>query len=316
MKCFVTGAGGFAGSALRRLLDEQGHQVSGGVFSRTRPGPGNLVACDLLDYGALADLLGKSQPDVVFHLAAQSSPSQSWRQPLQFFENNVQGTVHLLEAVRIRCPQARVLLVSSSQIYAAPLAGQKLKEDSPLDSPNPYACSKRMAEMAAEQYWKSFAVRVIIARPFNHSGPGQSESFVISDFCRQAAMLERQAGRQGESVIRVGSLAPVRDFLDVRDAVRAYLLLALKGEEGQAYNVCSGKGNAIQAILDAVLSQLRVKIAVRHEAARQRKRDHPCLVGDNTKLRQVGSWLPQIPLQQTIRETLEYWRCSEKGAVS
>lgn len=295
---------------MRRLLEEQGHQASG-ICSRTRTGPGGLIACDLLDYGSLADRLGKAQPELVFHLAAQTSPALSWQQPRQFFESNVQGTVHLLEAVRTRCPQARVLLVSSSQVYAPPSPKQRLKEDSPLDSPNPYACSKRLAELAALQYWSGFGVRLIIARPFNHSGPGQSDSFVVPDFCRQAALLERKAGPPGESVIRVGNLEPIRDFLDVRDVVRAYLLLALKGEEGQAYNVCSGKGTSIRAILEAVLSEARIAIEVRSESKRQRKHDQPALVGDNGKLRQIGSWAPQVSLREMIRDTLEHWRREE-----
>ncbi len=308
MKCFVTGAGGFAGSAFLQLLSQQGHEVSG-LYSRTRPGPvSSLPAGDLLDFGSLSEWIGKCDPELVFHLAALSNPLQSRRQPREFLESNVQGTVNLLEAVRVRCPRARVMLVSSSQVYAPPVAGQKLNEESPLESSNPYACSKRMAEVAAEHYRQSLGLRVIIVRPFNHSGPGQPASFVVSDFCRQLALLEQRAAKGGEPVIRVGNLAPERDFLDVRDVVRAYLLLALKGEDGQAYNVCSGQGIAIRNILDIVLSQARVEAAVCQESGRQRGSDRPVVVGDNGKLSRAAAWMPQIPLQQMIRDTLEYWR--------
>lgn len=306
MKCFVTGGRGFSGSALLRLLEAEGYET-GGISSRSHSGPGDLQACDLLDFERVKGLVAGFKPDLVFHLAALSNPSQSWENPRRYLENNIQGTVNLLEAIRTQCPGARLLLVSSSHVYAPPPDGRPLSEEAALQAASPYACSKLVCEEIARHYCEKLGLKVVIARPFNHSGPGQSPDFVISDFCRQIAEVERTPN-EWPRLVRVGNLEPVRDFLDVRDVVRAYLLLALKGQVGQAYNVCSGQGTSIRTILETALSLARATIQAEEDSQRRRKGEPDAVVGDSSKLRKLGGWAPSIGLRETVQAVLESWR--------
>lgn len=308
MKCFVTGAGGFVGPHLVRHLVREGARVQG-IFSRSKASPdGKLAACDLADFDRLAKLLKEAEPDCVFHLAAFSNPARSFLRPRDCYLANLQGTLNLLEAVRIACPQARVLLISTAQVYSPD--DRPLREDSQVDPANPYAASKSMAESLAGHYLRDFGLDVVVARPFNHSGPGQSPDFVVSDFCRQIAQLEGRNRKEGvpAAVLRVGNLDPVRDFLDVRDVASAYWELALKGRKGEAYNVCSGQGRSIRSVLEAALSIARTPIAWRSDAAKSGRAGHLSFVGCHSKLCSETAWHSRISFEIMISDTLEYWR--------
>ena len=235
MRCLVTGVTGFAGAYLASYLASQGAEVFGIGLGVQPEAPVPAVECDLLDFDKTARLIKDFGPDRVYHLAALTNPSESFKKPREYYQVNVQGTLNLLDALWQQQIDARILLVSSSQVYGKASPGVLISEDSLLEPNNPYASSKRLSEEIGLQYRKHFASRVVITRPFNHTGPGQSQAFVISDFCRQIAMREREAARSGQSDQKmvVGNLNSTVDFLDVRDVVRAYTGLAAKGVEGK-----------------------------------------------------------------------------------
>ncbi len=314
MRCFITGLTGFAGAYLASHLASQGAEVTGIGLGARPEAPVPAVECDLLDFDKTARLIGDFGPDQVYHLAALTNPSESLKRPREYYQVNVQGTLNLLDALWQQQIDARILLVSSSQVYGKASPGVLISEESPLEPNNPYASSKRLSEEIGLQYRKHFASRVVITRPFNHTGPGQSQAFVISDFCRQIAMREQEAARSGKSdqKMLVGNLNSTVDFLDVRDVVRAYTGLAAKGVEGETYNICSGVGTQISEILDAAINLTELNLELEVSSSKSRKRDEGWLVGDNQKLRSILDWTPQYSLRQTIQDTLNAWRAVVK----
>ncbi len=314
MKCFVTGLTGFVGGYLASHLASLGAEVFGIGLDSQPDAPFPAVECDILDFDKLARLTADFEPDFVYHLAALPNPSESLKKPREYYRVNVQGTVNLLDALWRNQIDARILLVSTSQVYGKSSPGVLLSEDSPPEPDNPYASSKRLSEEIALHYRKQFSSRVVITRPFNHTGPGQSEDFVISDFCRQIAMLELEAARSGKSDRKmcVGSLKSTLDFLDVRDVVRAYAGLAEKGVEGEIYNICSGVGTEISEILDTAISLAEVDIELAVSTRKMDKKDDGWLVGNNQKLCSLLDWTPHYTLQQTIADTLNAWRATLK----
>lgn len=310
MRCFVTGLTGFVGGFLGSYLASEGAEVLGiGLTMAPPKSPFEAVRCDLLNIDQLRQLISSFRPDYIYHLAALSNPSDSFERPLEYYRVNLQGTLNLLEVTREQSSDAKLLLVSSCQVYGK-TSDELLKEDSPIHPQNPYASSKWLSERAALQYQKNFATRVVISRPFNHSGPGQSESFVVSSFCKQIATIEKEASHSAQEtgVIFVGNLRSTLDFLDVRDVVRAYVDLAVKGTEGEVYNVCSGAPTEIQQILDLVrdLSQVKIEAQVSRDRLRSGGTDR--LVGDNQKLRLTSEWSPHYTLHQTVADSLNGWR--------
>lgn len=318
MKCFVTGLTGFVGGHLASHLAALGAEVSGIGLDSQPDAPFPAIECDILDFDELVRLTADFQPDFVYHLAALPNPSQSLKEPREYYRVNVQGTVNLLDALRKNEIDARILLVSTSQVYGKGSPGVLLAEDSPTEPDNPYASSKRLSEKIGLQYLKQFASRVVITRPFNHTGPGQSEDFVLSDFCKQIALLELEATRSGKSdqKMYVGNLKSTLDFLDVRDVVQAYSGLAEKGVEGEIYNICSGVGTEVSEILDTALSLAEIDIELEVSADKLDKKGDGWLVGNNQKLRSLLDWTPRYTLQQTVADTLDGWRALLKGIPS
>lgn len=302
---FVTGITGFAGRHLARLLINRGLHVSGiGLHAEDREGEYQVTRCNLLDRERLQTVLENCRPQWIFHLAGLTHPRQSLRKPAPYYRTNVNGTVNLLESVRTLQLDTKILMVSSSEVYRPPAQEELLSENAPLEARNPYASSKILAESVALQYRYNFQSRVVIARPFNHFGPGQREGFVVADFCSQAACIEK--GMQPPR-IQVGNLAPVRDFLDVRDVVRAYVDLLREGKEGEIYNICSGEGTSIRHLLELVRQKCRKPFQVEEAAGRIR---HDCrrIVGDNRKIRRLIGFKADYRLEESIEDTLEYWR--------
>ena len=318
MKCFVTGLTGFVGGYLASHLASLGAEVFGIGLDSQPDAPFPAIECDILDFDKLAHLTADFRPDVVYHLAALPNPSESLKRPREYYRVNVQGTVNLLDALWRNQIDARILVVSSSQVYGKSAPGCLLSENSPLEPDNPYASSKRLSEEIALQYRKQFSSRVVITRPFNHTGPGQSEDFVLSDFFRQIAMLELEAARSGkcDRKMCVGNLKSTLDFLDVRDVVRAYTGLAEKGVEGEIYNICSGVGTEISEILDTAISLAEVDIELAVSTRKLDKKDDGWLVGNNQKLCSLLDWTPHYTLQQTIADTLDAWRVTLKKGNS
>ena len=315
MKVFITGAGGFAGGHLVEHLLRQPDLTPGDIVAGVFQPPGHNPALDrlnipqrqldLCDAGAVQTAIADIRPDVVFHLAALADVAQSFKDPWGTLSNNIHAQVNLLEACRQTVPDARVLIVSSAEIYGATRGDIPLDESVPFAPTSPYSVSKVAQDMLGLQYFLSYRLPIVRARPFNHIGPGQGSGFVAADFASQIAAIE--AGQRAP-VIFVGNLSAERDFTDVRDVVRAYLLLARHGEPGEAYNVCSGQGHSIQYLLDTLLSYSTVSIEVRQDPARMRPSDVPRRVGDASKLRAHTGWTPQIPFEQSLLDTLNDWR--------
>ncbi len=292
MRAFVTGSTGFVGHWLRRHLHACGDEVvalAGEV--------------DVRDADTLGAALRAAEPEVVYHLAAASHVGRSWDEPAETTAINVLGTLNVLEAAR-RCPRpAAVLLVSSAEVYGGG-DGRPLSEDAELRPVSPYAASKVAAEYLGLQAALGRRLRVVRVRPFNHVGPGQSPDFVVSALARRIAAAELAGG--GE--VRVGNLTPRRDLTDVRDVVRAYRLLAERGEAGVAYNVCGGQTVTIAAVVERLLTLASGEIRVVEDPDLVRPVDVPVLAGDCTRLRALTGWEPEIPLETTLLEVLDYWR--------
>jgi GDP-4-dehydro-6-deoxy-D-mannose reductase len=270
-------------------------------------GPGiTLHSVELSDPTAVRALMEQVRPEQVYHLAAQPSVQKAWQDPMSTLTNNIGAELQVLTAVREVCPSARVLVVSSSEVYGRISAAQdSVDEETPLGPLDPYSVSKITQEMLAIQHHLAFGMHVVRVRPFNHTGPRQHTGFVAPDFARQVARIE--AGLN-EPVIRVGNLGAVRDISDVRDVVRAYTLALCQGEVGTVYNVASGRGISMSDLLRAFLAVASVTITVEVDSERLRPIDRPRIVGDATRLRNRTGWAPTIPFEQTVRDTLDYWR--------
>jgi len=294
----ITGADGFVGRHLCALLREHGDDPVEltGPRREGHPAAAHGMPVDVTDAAAVANALSDPRLDAVIHLAGFSSVGKSHEAPGAAFAVNAVGTVNVLRAARTR----RVLVIGSGEMYGAVEPGTRANEGHPLRPLSPYAASKVAAEVAALQFHRSYAADVVCARPFNHLGPGQDPSFVVPAFAAQ--LLEIKRGR-AEPVVRVGNLEPVRDFSHVRDVVEAYRLLLEKGRAGEAYNVCSGRGQSIRDLLDRMIELTGVRAKVEVDPARIRPVDLPSLVGDPSKLIALG-WRPRRTAQDALTEVL------------
>jgi len=313
MNALITGVQGFAGSHLCELLLARQAQVWGTTYPGETPllpdaaaRQARLLPCDLRDRQACAALLQQAQPDTIFHLAAIAFVPQARNEPAVAFDTNVLGTVNLLEAARRHCASARMLIVSSGEVYGK-LAPSEVPatESAPVRPASIYAATKASVEAMAAAYHAGYALPIVLVRPFNHIGPRQSPAFVVAAFAEQIARIE--VGRQ-EPVLTVGNLEARRDFTDVRDMVRAYLLAAEKGRPGEPYNIASGKAHSIREVLDTLLSLASCPITVRQDQALLRASDTPVLQGDASKFRAHTGWEPAVPLRTSLCDVLNYWR--------
>ncbi len=296
MKALITGVNGFVGPYLKKHLLENNIEVIGTDISS-----GNEVdsVSDLLDNERIMKLVENSKPDFIFHLAAQSSVKLSWQKPELTRNVNVNGTRNLLDAVKKFVPESRVLVVSSADIYGVPKEFP-IKEGNKLNPVSPYGESRLEQEKLALGY----GLNVIISRSFSHTGPGQSPVFVCSDFAKQIAEIEK--GK--EPVIKVGNLNVKRDFTDVRDIIRAYLMCLKKCDIGEAYNICSGRVYSIREILDILLKFTDKDIKIKEDKGKKRKKDILVMDADNSKFVSKTGWKAEIPFEETLKGLLDYWR--------
>ncbi len=309
MKSLIIGCAGFVGPYLiRHLRDELGREVYVTKMPHEMISEEGVKVFDLniLDKDASCELLSEIQPDEIFHLAAQSSVAVSWKNPALTVDVNVKGGVNVLDAIRDTVPKARVLLIGSGEEYGhVKNEEMPIKEENAVRPGNIYAATKVCQNLLGAIYAEAYQMDVMMVRAFNHIGPNQIPQFVVADFCKQVADIE--AGHQ-EPVMKVGNLSVRRDFTDVRDVVRAYGTIMQKGKAGETYNVGSGHAIAIQEILDKILAESKADITVEKDPEKFRPVDVPVIEADTTKLRSTTGWEPKIPLEQTIRETLDYWR--------
>ncbi|MDY6908310.1 MAG: GDP-mannose 4,6-dehydratase [Chloroflexota bacterium] len=270
-------------------------------------GPGlNLIDGDIADPASMRRVIAAVRPDCIFHLAAQSFVPSSWSAPAETLSRNIIGQVNLLDAVRDAGIDPVIHIAGSSEEYGMVLPDEvPVKETNPLRPLSPYAVSKIAQEMLAYQYHKSYGLKTIVTRGFNHEGPRRGEVFVTSNMAKQIAEIE--AGLR-PSILYTGDLSSVRDWTDVRDFVRAYWLAAEKGAPGEVYNIGSGVGREVGQMLDVLLGMSDAQVEVRQDPSRLRPSDVKILVCDSTKFRTLTGWEPTIPFEQTMRDILDYWR--------
>ncbi len=307
-RCFITGCEGFVGSHLADFLVAKGLDVFGTVYDDT----GNLkhlkekislFPCDLKDKAFVETLVLEVKPDIVFHLAAQSFVTVSWENPEETLKTNILGTFYLLEAIRKHAPQAVVEIISSSAVYGSRRESElPLKEETDHRPTSMYAVSKVGEEVLGYFYYKVFGLNIVRVRPFNMTGPRKLYD-ACSDFSREIVEMERGLRKE----LEVGNLDSVRDFTDGRDVVKALWLLVEKGEAGELYNLCSGRGWKIKDILELVIRLSGREIKYKVVPQRFRPVDDPVYVGDNTKLRALG-WKPEMSIEKTLKDTLDWWR--------
>ena len=301
MRALVTGSRGFVGTHLVAHLNACADDVI--EVDRVIGSP------PIEDAGAIAELIAETKPDAVYHLAGQSDVAASWSDPIGTFLVNADGTLHVVRAC-IDAGVERLLAVTSSDIYG--MVGPDelpITEHAPLRPVNPYAASKAAAEMVCIQGFLGHGLGVIRARAFNHLGPGQSERFLAPALAARIARNELS----GSSVVPVGNLSARRDFTDVRDVVRAYRLLVIDGEPGEAYNVCSGRDVAVSEIAEVLLDLAKFPMSLEQDDRLFRPVDLPVQRGENAKLRATTGWAPEIDLTDTLTDTLEDARSAQTG---
>ena len=315
MRVLITGITGFAGSHLAEyiLANHPAVEIYGIIRWRSRmeniiqiQDKVKLLEADLKDMVSLRTALSEAKPERIFHLAAQSFVPTSWKCPAETFAINAIGQINLFEAVLSLKLSPKIQIAGSSEEYGQVFSDEiPMKETNPLRPLSPYAVSKVAQDLLAFQYFKSYGLRTVRTRGFNHTGPRRGDVFVTASFARQIAEIEK---KRRPPVIHVGNLEAKRDFTDVRDMVRAYWLSLEKGVEGEVYNVGSGRAYSMKELLDLLMSFSRAKMEVKVDPSRLRPSDVPVLLADATKFMDLTGWKPKIPFKQTILDLLNYWR--------
>jgi GDP-4-dehydro-6-deoxy-D-mannose reductase len=305
---------GFVGRHLARTCTAEGavtiglarHDLDEGEL---RDGLAEYLRCDLADRGQAQAAIASTQPDLVFHLAAEASVAASWKDPQGTIERNLATTLNLLEAVQREAPGARVLVAGSGEEYGVQ-DDLPMTEEHTLHPQSPYAVSKAASGLAAGFFRDAHGLHVVRVRAFNHAGPGQSDVYVVSGLARQIAEAEAGSGKTLE--IRTGNVEVRRDFTDVRDVARAYWL-ALEGAPPDVYNVCSGRSISISEILGSFAAHAGVGLVPVTEPSLLREHEVMEIRGSSEKLRRATGWEPRIPLERTLVDTLDWWRSRVAG---
>lgn len=311
MKALVTGATGFIGAHLSSLLHEEGLEVYGTHYGPNKLAVSNtfsaikLFECDIRDEKAIDSLLSTVRPQRIYHLAAQSLPTVSWKDPVATTQINIIGTINVFESVIRHGLDTKILVACSSAEYGLSIeSGVPVKEEHPLKPLHPYGVSKVAQDMLAYQYFANFSIPTVRIRIFNTTGPGKTDD-VCSDFAKRIVDVEK--GLSPPS-IKVGNLSSKRDITDVRDTIKGLYLAVEKGTMGEVYNLSRGEAFQISSILDILLSYSKERIEVQVDQDLIRPSDEPIIVGDSTKLREHTGWKPSISIEQTLEDIINYWR--------
>lgn len=306
MRVLVTGASGFIARHLIRHYVAEGAVVIG--WSRNKQ-PADFEVTelqwrvvDMVDADAVSGAIAADRPDCVFHLSSQSLPRVSWENPVGTFDSNVVGTIHLLMALKEHAPSARLILASSSSVYAPHPDNRPIPEDHCTEGSSLYAVSKLAQEMTARLWGQQFDMDVVTVRPFFVIGP-EKRGDVCADFAQRIVCLEREGG----DVMRVGNMAAVRDFVAVQDAVRAFHLLAEKGKSNGVYNLARGDGWAIKDVLECYRSLTATEFRVETDPELMRPLDEPIKIGDPSRLKALG-WAPHVSMKDVLKDILEQFK--------
>jgi GDP-4-dehydro-6-deoxy-D-mannose reductase len=295
-KFLITGANGFVGRYLSRYITSKGDIVfSSGIELNSE------IILDVCNTKQITKALKNTKPTNIIHLAGFSSVKKSFEDPELCMKINRDGTINLLESIRVNCPKSKIIIISSSEVYGQPKY-IPIDEKHPLNGTNPYALSRIAQENAITKNFND--LNIIVSRSFNHTGPAQPKGFVLPDFASQIAEITKE---NLPVEIFVGNLATERDFTDVRDIVRAYYLLSTKDTPHKIYNVCSGKFVTISSILDLIIKLSNKKIKITIDNEKRRPIDIPRYFGSNRLIFKDVGWQPKIALEQTIKDTLEFW---------
>lgn len=313
-RVLITGITGFVGSHLSEYLLNKDMKIYGTTKRRSRldyisqiKDKITLTECDITDSYSVYGAIKEVQPDIIFHLAAQSFVPTSWRSPIETIHTNIDGTLNILEAVRmIDSVDPVIQITGTSEEYGMVYTDEvPIKEANPLRPLSPYGVSKVACDLLGYQYHNSYGMKIVRTRAFNHTGKRRGSMFVTSNFAKQIADIEK---RLQNPILEVGNLNAQRDFTDVRDIVRAYYLAVEKGDMGDVYNICSGNSIRIQQVLDLLLSMTDKKIEIKQVPSRMRPSDVEILQGDSSKFREKTGWKPEIPFEKTMEDLLNYWR--------
>lgn len=309
----IIGINGFVGSHLAELLLREDYKVFGTIRKTSKTekiehikDKINLVEADINIADNVYKAINQIKPDEIYHLAALSEVKKSWSEPRETIISNVIGALNLFEAVRKADINPLIHVAGSSEEYGLVYENElPVNENNPLRPLSPYGVGKVAQDMLSFQYTKTYGLKIVVTRGFNSTGPRRDDAYVISNFSKQIAMIQK--GLQ-KPVVMVGDLKVKRDFTDVRDVVRAYHLSLQKGIPGERYNICSGKAYSIKEILDILLSMNNVKVEIRIDPKRMRPSDVPIMLGTYEKFYKQTGWKPEIPIEKTLRDLMDYWK--------
>ena len=306
MKVLITGIDGFVAGYLSEYLLKNDYDVYGTTIKESYKNARiKILKMNLLDVENVNNVIKNISPDMIFHLAGQSAVGLSWQKPVLTIDVNVNGTLNLLEAVKNSNVNSKILIVGSSDQYGIIKPENcPIKETQPQIPQSPYGISKKTQEEIGKLYVKAYNMNIIFVRAFNHIGARQSENLVVPDFASKIVNIEKGAN----PVLKVGNLDTLRDFTDVRDIVRGYVMLLENGKIGESYNIGSGNVVKVKDILEKLVSLSNKEIKIEIDKEKFRPVDVPIVQCDNAKIRKDTEWIPEISIDETLKDVLEYWR--------
>jgi GDP-4-dehydro-6-deoxy-D-mannose reductase len=311
LRALITGAAGFVGGHLAEVIQtETDWQIWGTILGvedpRSVPADVSILKVDLRDPDQVRSAIEQSQPDCIFHLAGQAYVPQSWNDPWDTYETNIRSQLNLLQAVSAIGLKPKIMVVGSNEEYGwVNESVLPVNEDTPLRPNSPYSVSKIAQDFMGLQYFLDRGLPVVRVRPFNHIGPRQNDRFVAPSFAKQIVEIERGLR---PPVLKLGNMSTRRDFTDVRDMCRAYILAVQKGEPGEVYNIGSGQARSVRELLDVMLAHSSIKVTEEYDSSKMRPSDVPISYCNPTKFKQHTGWEPRIPFEQTLIDILDDWR--------